>query len=192
MNWKIKITKENILVILVITQFVLISVGGYFIYGNYEKNISQSKNIQQLSSNAQVIKENTNNRIESVESVLNDQINNLSVSIVDQTSKLDTKISNINTNLNQKISSIPEGPPGPQGPRGPRGYTGPAGKNATLSSADRQTLDKVEDVLGGRGFFGYSWRDYWNRDLLEIDECLDSIESYITSYGSSFMVSLSC
>ena len=90
--------------ILVITQFVLISVGGYFIYGNYEKNISQSKNIQQLSSNAQVIKENTNNRIENVESVLNDQINNLSVSIVDQTSKLDTKISNINTNLNQKIS----------------------------------------------------------------------------------------
>ena len=75
MNWKIKITKENILVILVITQFVLISIGGYFIYGNYEKNISQSKNIQQLSSNAQVIKENTNNRIENVESVLNDQIN---------------------------------------------------------------------------------------------------------------------
>ena len=54
--------------ILVITQFVLISIGGYFIYGNYEKNISQSKNIQQLSSNAQVIKENTNNRIENVES----------------------------------------------------------------------------------------------------------------------------
>lgn len=194
MNLKIKISKENTLVILVITQFVLIALGGYFIYGNYERNISQSKNIKQLSSNAQVIKENTNNRIENVESAVNDKINNLSVSlsatIVDQTSKLDTKISDINTNLNQKINSIPEGPPGPQGPRGPRGYTGPAG---TLSSSDRSTIDKMKQVLGGSGIFSGNWSSWRNRDLIEIDECLDAIKSYITSYyGSSRAVSYDC
>ena len=194
MNLKIKISKENTLVILVITQFVLIAVGGYFIYGNYERNISQSKNIKQLSSNAQVIKENTNNRIENVENIVNDKINNLSVSlsatIVDQTSKLDTKISGINTNLNQKINSIPEGPPGPQGPRGPRGYTGPAG---TLSSSDRSTIDKMKQVLGGSGIFSINWSSYRNRDLLEIDECLDAVKRYITSYYvSSYTVSYGC
>jgi len=190
MNLKIKISKENTLVILVITQFVLIAVGGYFIYGNYERNISQSKNIKQLSSNAQVIKENTNNRIENVESVVNDKINNLSATIFDQTSKLDTKISSINTNLNQKINSIPEGPPGPQGPRGPRGYTGPAG---TLSSSDRSTIDKMKQVLGGSGIFSVNWSSWRNRDLIEIDECLDAVKSYITSYfGSSRAVSYDC
>ena len=190
MNIKLKITKDNFLVTVVFIQFLLISVGGYFIYVNYDWNNSQSKNIKQLNTNSQIISDSINNKIKSVESTLNRQINELSVSTDKEASQLDEKISAINNSLTQKINSIPEGPPGPRGYQGPRGIQGPAG---TLSNTDRATISTVKEVLGGSGFFTTRWRSYWNRDLIEIDECLDAIKSYITSYyKSSSSVSNKC
>lgn len=182
--------KKNLLNVIVIIQFILIFVGGYFIYNNYVNNNLQFDYIKTLDNNAQIIKENTNNKILSVEKELSDEISTLSSSLSDEAKRLDSKISGVNSSLTSKINSIPEGPPGPQGPQGPRGYQGPAG---TLSSSDRNIIDKMKQVLGGSGIFSTTWSSWSNRDLLEIDECLDAIKSYITTYyGSATLVRYDC
>ena len=193
MKLKFKFEKQNLLTIVVVIQFILLSIGGYFIYENHQKNLVQSKNINVLSSNAKIIKENTNNKVENVEIALNEEIDNLTDSLVKETTELDDEISELNSSLTRKINSIPEGPPGPQGARGPRGAQGPAG---TLNNSDRALLNEVKDALGGSSIFGGTqWNDYFHRDLVEIDECLDAINEYITGLSSFFgsrLVGISC
>lgn len=192
--------KSKYLTLIIIFQFILISVGGYFIYANFQNNLNQSKNIQTLDANDVTLKDNVNLIIESIKESINGQ----EEYIVGVSSNLD---SNINT-LTNKIKTIPKGdkgdigpqgpkgdkgdkgdtgsrgPAGPRGstgPTGPRGATGPKGDTGGMTSSELTRLRAVEsDISNMQGLF---WSEYSNKDLVQIDTCLDAISSYLYSLG---------
>ena len=188
MKSKFNLIKDNILVIVIVFQFILISIGGNFIYKNYNKNLAQSTNIMILDKNSQKIKNDINNKVENTNIKLSDQMDELSATLFTQSEDLDSKISRFNSNLTKKINDVPQGPVGPQGPRGPRGLTG---ATASLSYSDRSLLTDV-DLITGTGW--QSWSRWNNRDLIEIDNCLTAITNYLTQSWntSTIILSFSC
>jgi hypothetical protein len=188
MKSKFKLNRDNVLVIVIVFQFILISIGGNFIYKNYNKNLAQSTNIMILDKNSQKIKNDINSKVQNTNIELSQQMEELSATLTTQSEDLDSKILRVNSNLSKKINDIPQGPVGPQGPRGPRGLTG---ATSSLSNSDKSLLTTV-DLITGTGW--QSWSRWNNRDLLEIDNCLTAITDYLTLswVTNTIMLSFSC
>ena len=115
--------KSKYLTLVIIIQFILISLGGYFIYLNFDNNLNQSNNIKTLNKNDRTLKDNVNIMLETINKEVNESINNQEKDNVELASSLDSEIKALTT----KVKAIPKGDKGDIGPTGPTGATGPTG-----------------------------------------------------------------
>ena len=85
----------------------------------------------------------------------------------------------------------PQGPVGPKGDTGntgPRGPVGPKGDTGGMTSSELSRLVSVENSISSiksdiSSIKGFGWSS-WDRDLTDIDDCLDDIDFYL-SYSLS-------
>ena len=119
------------------------------------------------------------------------------------TKEVDTKLAKNTKDLENKINTIPKGDTGetgPQGPVGPKGDTGntgpqgpvgPKGDTGGMTSSELSRLVSVENSTSSiksdissikndiSSIKGFGWSS-WDRDLADIDDCLDDIDYYLT------------
>ena len=112
------------------------------------------------------------------------------------TKEVDTKLAKNTKDLENKINTIPKGDTGntgPQGPVGPKGDTGntgpqgpvgPKGDTGGMTSSELSRLVSVENSISSikndiSSIKGFGWSS-WDRDLADIDDCLDDIDYYLT------------
>ena len=126
------------------------------------------------------------------------------------TKEVDTKLAKNTKDLENKINTIPKGDTGetgPQGPVGPKGDTGntgpqgpvgPKGDTGGMTSSELSRLVSVENSTSSiksdissikndiSSIKGFGWSS-WDRDLADIDDCLDDIDYYLSySLGGGF------
>ena len=126
------------------------------------------------------------------------------------TKEVDTKLAKNTKDLENKINAIPKGDTGetgPQGPVGPKGDTGntgpqgpvgPKGDTGGMTSSELSRLVSVENSTSSiksdissikndiSSIKGFGWSS-WDRDLADIDDCLDDIDYYLSySLGGGF------
>ena len=119
------------------------------------------------------------------------------------TNELETKLVKNTKDLENKINTIPKGDTGvtgPQGPVGPKGNTGvtgpqgpvgPKGDTGGMTSSELSRLVSVESSISSvknniSSMKGFGWSSF-DRDLADIDDCLDDIDYYLSyNLGGSF------
>jgi len=108
------------------------------------------------------------------------------------TKEVDTKLAKNTKDLENKINAIPKGDTGetgPQGPVGPKGDTGgmTSSELTRLVSVENSTSSIKSDISSIKNDIssikGFGWSS-WDRDLADIDDCLDDIDYYL-SYSLS-------
>ena len=104
------------------------------------------------------------------------------------TKEVDTKLAKNTKDLENKINTIPKGDTGetgPQGPVGPKGDTGgmTSSELSRLVSVENSTSSIKSDISSIKNDIssikGFGWSS-WDRDLADIDDCLDDIDYYLT------------
>ena len=104
------------------------------------------------------------------------------------TKEVDTKLAKNTKDLENKINTIPKGDTGetgPQGPVGPKGDTGgmTSSELSRLVSVENSTSSIESDISSIKNDIssikGFGWSS-WDRDLTDIDDCLDDIDYYLT------------
>ena len=85
----------------------------------------------------------------------------------------------------------PVGPKGDTGKTGPQGPVGPKGDTGGMTSSELSRLVSVESSISSvknsiSSMKGFGWSSF-DRDLSDIDDCLDDIDYYLSyNLGSSF------
>ena len=86
----------------------------------------------------------------------------------------------------------PVGPKGDTGKTGPQGPVGPKGDTGGMTSSELSRLVSVESNISSikndiSNIKGFSWSSLFDRDLADIDNCLDDIDYYLSySLGGGF------
>ena len=104
------------------------------------------------------------------------------------TNELETKLVKNTKDLENKINTIPKGDTGVTGPQGP---VGPKGDTGGMTSSELSRLVSVESSISSvknniSSMKGFGWSSF-DRDLADIDDCLDDIDYYLSyNLGGSF------
>ena len=104
------------------------------------------------------------------------------------TNELETKLVKNTKDLENKINTIPKGDTGETGPQGP---VGPKGDTGGMTSSELSRLVSVESSISSvkndiSSMKGFGWSSF-DRDLADIDDCLDDIDYYLSySLGGGF------
>ena len=104
------------------------------------------------------------------------------------TKEVDTKLAKNTKDLENKINAIPKGDTGETGPQGP---VGPKGDTGGMTSSELSRLVSVESSISSvkndiSSMKGFGWSSF-DRDLADIDDCLDDIDYYLSySLGGGF------
>jgi len=119
--------------------------------------------------------------------------------------ELDTKLIKNTKDLENKIKTIPKGDTGetgPQGPVGPKGDTGktgpqgpvgPKGDTGGMTSSELSRLISVESSISSikndiSSMKGFAWDSIYGgklSDINNLDNCLDSVRSYLNSLDNT-------
>ena len=97
------------------------------------------------------------------------------------TNELETKLVKNTKDLENKINTIPKGDTGETGPQGP---VGPKGDTGGMTSSELSRLVSVESSISSvkndiSSMKGFGWSSF-DRDLADIDDCLDDIDYYLS------------
>ena len=97
------------------------------------------------------------------------------------TNELETKLVKNTKDLENKINTIPKGDTGKTGPQGP---VGPKGDTGGMTSSELSRLVSVESSISSvkndiSSMKGFGWSSF-DRDLADIDDCLDDIDYYLS------------
>jgi hypothetical protein len=112
------------------------------------------------------------------------------------TKEVDSKLVKNTQDLENKIKTIPKGDTGdtgPQGPIGPKGDTGgmTSSELSRLISAENSISSIKNDISSMKGFGWSSISGGTLRDINDIDNCLNSVRSYLNSLGGYSGISVS-
>ena len=183
-----KVSKINYFIftqfIFIVTLLVFLNIQNQEIQSLTNRVNQISNNIKTLDANDQINKKRVLKHIDNFidsRTRVSQTINNLDykmISLGDKISALEPSLlkslSDTKNALSIEIRSIPKGEKGDRGPIGPVGPVGPQGIAGGMTPTQEDKLNNViSDVNSIKGFSWYSW----DKDLTEINNCLDGIES---------------
>ena len=155
-----------------------------------------TKNITTLDANDKVnkneFKRHMNNFVENrkiisnslnkIEKNLDSEVIKLTAQINQLEPSLRTALEETKDSLSLEIRSIPKGDKGDRGFTGPIGPRGPQGIAGGMTPTQEKKLNNV--ITDVNNITGTYWSSYFDKDLDEINDCLDGIESVMRNLGS--------
>ena len=178
--------------IFIVTLLVLINIQNQEIQNLTNRVDQVSNNIKILDSNDQINKKKVLKHIDKfIENriIVSQAINNLE----DKVLSLDYKVTSLEPSLLKslndtkeelsiEIRSIPKGEKGDRGPVGPVGPVGPQGIAGGMTPSQEEKLNNVISEVSS--IKGFSWYSFSDKNLSEINDCLDGIESSLRNLSS--------